>query len=88
MTYLKDTSLIADSIFNGNTVCVTGTLEKMTRIQVKEYLTRLGAIVTGSVSKKTDYLICGRDAGSKLEKATQLGITVLTEEEFEKEVNQ
>ena len=88
MTYLKDTSLIADSIFNGKTVCVTGTLEKMTRKQVKEYLTRLGANVTGSVSKKTDYLICGRDAGSKLEKATQLGITVLTEEEFEKEVNQ
>ena len=88
MTYLKDTSLLTESIFNGKTVCVTGTLEKMTRKQVKDYLTRLGANVTGSVSKKTDYLICGRDAGSKLEKANQLGVTVLTEEEFEKEVNQ
>lgn len=87
MNYLKDTSLIAESIFNGKTVCVTGTLEKMTRKEVKEYLTRLGANVTGSVSKKTDYLICGKEAGSKLDKANQLGIKVLTEEEFAKEVN-
>lgn len=87
MDYLKDTSLIQESIFNGKTVCVTGTLELMTRKQIKEYLARLGANVTGSVSKKTDYLICGRDAGSKLEKANQLGITVLTEEEFKEEVH-
>lgn len=86
MDYLKDTSLIQESIFNGKTVCVTGTLELMTRKQIKEYLARLGANVTGSVSKKTDYLICGKDAGSKLEKANQLGVTVLTEEEFKEEV--
>ena len=54
---------------------------------MKDYLARLGANVTGSVSKNTDFLICGRDAGSKLEKANQLGVTVLTEEEFRKEVN-
>lgn len=87
MTYLKETSLIQESIFNGKTVCVTGTLELMTRKEIKEYLARLGANVTGSVSKKTDYLICGQDAGSKLEKAHQLGVSVLSEEEFKKEVN-
>ena len=59
----------------------------MTRKEMKDYLARLGANVTGSVSKNTDFLICGRDAGSKLEKANQLGVTVLTEEEFRKEVN-
>lgn len=84
--YLKDTSLIQESIFNGKTVCVTGTLELMSRKEIKDYLARLGANTTGSVSKSTDYLICGRDAGSKLEKANALGVTVLTEEEFKKEV--
>lgn len=87
MDYLKDTSLLQESIFNGKTVCVTGTLELMTRKEIKEYLARLGANVTGSVSKKTDYLICGRDAGSKLEKANQLGVVVLSEEEFKEEVS-
>lgn len=87
MDYLKDTSLLQESIFNGKTVCVTGTLELMTRKEIKEYLARLGANVTGSVSKKTDYLICGKDAGSKLEKANQLGITVISEEEFKEEVS-
>ncbi|MEG0367376.1 MAG: NAD-dependent DNA ligase LigA, partial [Coprobacillus sp.] len=86
MEYLKDTSLIQESIFNGKTVCVTGTLELMSRKEIKDYLARLGANATGSVSKSTDYLICGRDAGSKLEKANALGVTVLTEEEFKKEV--
>lgn len=86
MTYLKDTSLLQESIFHGKTVCVTGTLELMTRKEIKEYLARLGANVTGSVSKKTDYLICGKDAGSKLEKAQNLGVKVLSEEEFKKEV--
>ena len=59
----------------------------MTRKEIKDYLTRLGANVTGSVSKKTDYLICGKEAGSKLEKANQLGVTVLTEEQFKEEVH-
>lgn len=86
MDYLKDTSLLTESIFNGKVVCITGTMESMTRKEMKDYLTRLGANVTGSVSKKTDYLICGTDAGSKLQKANDLGITVLNEEEFKKEV--
>ncbi|WP_028042205.1 NAD-dependent DNA ligase LigA [Candidatus Stoquefichus massiliensis] len=87
MDYLKETTLIQESIFNGKTVCVTGTLELMTRKEIKDYLARLGANVTGSVSKKTDFLICGRDAGSKLEKANQLGVTVMSEEEFKEEVD-
>lgn len=87
MDYLKETTLIQESIFNGKTVCVTGTLELMTRKEIKDYLARLGANVTGSVSKKTDFLICGRDAGSKLEKAQQLGVTVMSEEEFKEEVD-
>ncbi len=86
MDYLKDTSLIKESIFKDKTVCVTGTLVSYTRKEIKDYLSRLGANVTNSVSKKTDYLICGSDAGSKLEKATQLGILVLSEDEFLKEV--
>jgi len=86
MNYLKETTLLQESIFNGKTVCVTGTLELMTRKEIKDYLARLGANVTGSVSKKTDYLICGRDAGSKLEKANQLGVVVLTEAQFKEEV--
>ena len=86
MDYLKETTLLQESIFNGKTVCVTGTLELMTRKEIKDYLARLGANVTGSVSKKTDYLICGKDAGSKLEKATQLGVQVMSEEEFKEEV--
>lgn len=86
MDYLKETELLQESIFNGKTVCLTGTLESMTRNQMKEYLARLGANVTGSVSKKTDYVIAGRDAGSKLDKANQLGVTVLSEEQFKEEV--
>lgn len=86
MNYLKDTSLLQESIFKDKTVCVTGTLELMTRKEIKEYLARLGANVTGSVSKKTDYLICGRDAGSKLTKAQQYGVTILSETQFKEEV--
>ena len=86
MSYLKETSLLQDSIFNGKTVCVTGTLQLMTRKEIKDYLARLGANVTGSVSKNTDFLICGVDAGSKLIKANELGVKVLTEEEFKEEV--
>lgn len=87
MEYLKDTSLLQESIFNGKVVCVTGTLEIMSRKEVKEYLKRLGANATDSVSKKTDYLICGTNAGSKLEKARKLNVTILSEQEFISEVN-
>lgn len=70
--------------FTGKTVVVTGTLEKFSRDQAKELLRRAGANVTDSVSQKTDYLIVGEDAGSKLDKAQKLGVKTLNEAEFRK----
>lgn len=68
--------------FYGKTVVLTGTLTQMGREEAKAKLLALGAQVTGSVSKKTDYVIAGADAGSKYTKAIELGVTLLTEEEF------
>ncbi len=66
----------------GSTVVLTGTLESMSRDQATGCLHILGAKVSGSVSKKTDYLVAGHDAGSKLDKAQKLGVTVLDEAGF------
>ena len=76
--------VIVESSFNSKTVVVTGTLQNYSRGEIKAKLESLGAKVSGSVSKKTDYVIAGEEAGSKLTKAQDLGITVLSEEEFEK----
>ena len=70
-----------DSYFSGKTVVLTGTLHLLTREEATERLEALGAKVTGSVSKKTDLLIAGEKAGSKLAKAQQLGIDILEDEE-------
>ncbi len=67
---------------SGKTFVITGTLETMGRHEAKNSLIALGAKVSSSVSKKTNYLIAGVNAGSKLDKASELGITVLTEDEF------
>ena len=71
-----------DNIFSGKTIVLTGKLVELTRNEAKEYLERFGAKVTGSVTSKTDYVIAGEKAGSKLAKAEQLGIRVLSEDEF------
>lgn len=68
--------------FEGKTFVITGTLPTMKRNEATELIEKYGGKVTGSVSKKTDYLLCGEKAGSKLDKAKALGIPVMTEEEL------
>jgi DNA ligase (NAD+) len=68
----------------GKTLVVTGTLERYSRPEIEELIKSLGGKPAGSVSKKTDYVVAGADAGSKLAKARELGVAVLTEGEFDK----
>ena len=67
----------------GKTLVVTGTLSKYARDEIEELIARHGGHAASSVSKNTDYLVAGEKAGSKLAKAEQLGVKVLTEAEFE-----
>ena len=71
------------TVFFGKTIVATGKLENYTRDEIQAKLVSLGATPASSVTKKTDYVIVGENAGSKLTKAQQLGIKTLTEEEFE-----
>jgi len=73
---------IIDTAFKGKTVVLTGTLSAMGREDAKAKLLNLGAKISGSVSSKTDYVIAGIEAGSKLDKAADLGVTILDEAEF------
>jgi DNA ligase (NAD+) len=65
----------------GKTIVLTGTLPTLSRDEAKDLLEAAGAKVAGSVSKKTDYVIAGAEAGSKLDKARELGVTVLDEKD-------
>lgn len=82
-----DTSEI-DSNFNGKTIVLTGKLERLTRSEAKAKIEALGGNVTGSVSKKTDLVIAGAEAGSKLDKAEKLGIAVWDEERLIEELSE
>ena len=73
----------ADERFAGLTFVLTGTLEKYSRDQAQEIIEKLGGKTSGSVSKKTSYVLAGESAGSKLTKAQELGIKIITENEFE-----
>lgn len=77
----------SENLFKDKTVVLTGTLTQMGRNEAKALLQQLGAKVSGSVSSKTDFVIAGDAAGSKLAKAQELNITVLTEDEFLEQVN-
>lgn len=75
---------VIENAFLDKTVVVTGSLENLSRSEIKEKIESLGAKVSGSVSKKTDYVLVGKDPGSKYDKAIELGVKIITEEEFYK----
>ena len=80
MNYLKEDAV--DERFYGKTFVLTGSLEKYTRDQANEIIESFGGKTSGSVSKKTDFVLAGEDAGSKLRKANELGIKIITEDDF------
>lgn len=75
-------------VLQGKNFVLTGSLEKYSRKEASDIIEKLGGKTSGSVSKKTDYVLAGEDAGSKLEKAKELGIAILTEEEFEQMIKE
>jgi len=80
----KSKESIIDDRFKGLTFVLTGTLSSFTRSEASEIIKKYGGKTSGSVSKKTDYVLAGEDAGSKLTKAQQLGIKIISEEDFKK----
>ena len=79
---MRDKSNTNSNPFIGCTIVATGKLEHFTRDDINSRIISLGATAANSVTRKTDYLICGDKPGSKLAKAKELGITILTEQEF------
>ena len=82
--FISTGSAIAFDALIGKTVVVTGKLEKYARDEIHALVEKLGGRAASSVSKKTDFLVAGENAGSKLDKANELGVKVISEDEFEK----
>lgn len=80
-------TVVEENIFNGKTIVVTGSLEAFSRSEIKEKLQELGVKVSNSVSKKTDYVLVGKDPGSKYQKALELGVKIINEDEFKQMIN-
>ena len=78
----EEDSVDRSGVFANKTLVVTGTLEHYSRDEIERLIEKLGGKASGSISKKTDYLVAGQAAGSKLQKAEQLGVKILTEAEF------
>lgn len=77
--YFEEMEIVGDSIFRDKTVVITGTINGISRNEIKDMVERMGGKVSGSVSKKTGYVIVGEDPGSKYEKALELGIEIIDE---------
>jgi DNA ligase (NAD+) len=82
------TAIVTDTFFKGKTFVLTGSLSNFTREEAEEKIINFGGNVTSSVSKKTDYVLAGEKAGSKLDKANELGIKILDENEFKKKISE
>ncbi len=85
---IEETVVQQNGPFTGKTLVITGSLERMSRKEAEDLVEQLGGRAAGSVSKKTDYLVAGPGAGSKLDKAQTLGVKILTEDEFLKMTQQ
>lgn len=72
-----------DNRFGGKTFVLTGAMQNYTRQEASDIIEKFGGKTSSSVSKKTDYVLAGEEAGSKLTKAQELGVTILSEQEFE-----
>lgn len=84
----ENKSVVEDTRFDGKTFVLTGTLSKFKRTEAAKIIEQFGGKTSSSVSKNTDYVLAGEDAGSKLEKANKLGVTVISETEFEKLISE
>ena len=82
--YLNVTNdaVVKQNLLHGQSFVFTGTLEKLTRPEAQDLVRKFGGVVAGSVSKKTDYVVVGSEAGSKAKEAKNLGVKILTEAEF------